>query len=103
MTSRVASRSARSTAMVFLSLGARRGGTGRSLPADARALLLRTAAISGGAVVQSGGSGPFTAALRLPLRTDLPLRVAEEPETLLWDRYSPLQLFLPGFCAGANE
>lgn len=80
-----------------------RGGIGRSLPADARALLLRTAAISGGAVVQSGGSGPFTAALRLPLRTDLPLRVAEEPETLLWDRYSPLQLFLPGFCAGANE
>ena len=72
-----------------------RGGTGRTL--------LRTAAISGGAVVQSGGSGPFTAALRLPLRTDLPLRVAEEPETLLWDRYSPLQLFLPGFCAGANE
>lgn len=80
-----------------------RGGTGRSLPADARALLLRTAAVCGGAVVQSGGSGPFTAALRLPLAADQPIRTAPLPEDLLLDRYSPLHLFLPGFCAGANE
>lgn len=80
-----------------------RGGTGRSLPADARALLLRAAAVCGGAVVQSGGSGPFTAALRLPLREDVPLRTAPPTEELLLDRYSPLQLFLPGFCAGPNE
>lgn len=80
-----------------------RGGTGRSLPADARALLLRTAAVCGGAVVQSGGNGPFTAALRLPLRAALPLRTPPEPAELLLDRYSPLQIFLPGFCAGPNE
>lgn len=80
-----------------------RGGTGRSLPADARALLLRAAAVCGGAVVQSGGSGPFTAALRLPLAPGLPVRAAPLPEDLLLDRYSPLQLFLPGFCAGTNE
>ena len=80
-----------------------RGGTGRSLPADTRALLLRLAAVCGGAVVQSGGTGPFTAALRLPLRPTLPLRSAPRPEDLLTDRYSVLQIFLPGFCAGPNE
>ena len=56
-----------------------------------------------GAVVQSGGTGPFTAALRLPLRPALPLRSAPPPEDLLTDRYSVLQIFLPGFCAGPNE
>ena len=66
-------------------------------------LLLRLAAVCGGAVVQSGGTGPFTAALRLPLRPALPLRSAPRPEDLLTDRYSVLQIFLPGFCAGPNE
>lgn len=80
-----------------------RGGAGRGLPADTRALLLRLAAICGGAVVQTGGSGPFTAALRLPLSSGLPLREAPAAADLLYDRYSPLQVFLPGYCTGANE
>ncbi len=80
-----------------------RGGTGRGLPADTRALLLRLAAICGGSVVQSGGAGPFTAALRLPLRNTLPLRAAPRPEELLTDRYGVLQIFLSGFCTGPNE
>lgn len=80
-----------------------RGGLGRDLPADTRALLLRLAAICGGSVVQSVGSGPFSAALRLPRCHELPLRPAPESGDLLWDRYSPLQLFLPGFCAAPNE
>lgn len=75
-----------------------RGGLGRTLPADTRALLLRLAAICGGAVVQSGGSGPFTAALRLPVRPGLPLCEAPAPDSLLCDRYSALQVFLPGAC-----
>ena len=49
-----------------------RGGQGRSLPPDARSLLLRLAAVCGGAVVQSGGAGPFAAALRLPLHGEMP-------------------------------
>ena len=49
-----------------------RGGLGRNLPGDTRALLLRLAAVCGGAVVQSGGTGPFTAAVRLPLRRICP-------------------------------
>ena len=80
-----------------------RGGAGRGLPADTRALLLRLAAICGGAVVQTGGSGPFTAALRLPLGSGVPLREAPAAADLLYDRYSPLQVFLPGYCTGANE
>lgn len=80
-----------------------RGGLGRTLPPDARALLLRLAAVCGGAVVQSGGPGPFTAALRLPLRAEPPARPAPEAGDLLRDRYSPLQVFLPGFCAGPDE
>ena len=36
-----------------------RGGDGHALPGDTRALLLRLAAVCGGAVVQSGGSGPL--------------------------------------------
>lgn len=80
-----------------------RGGLGRNLPADTRSLLLRLAAVCGGALVQSGGAGPFTAALRLPLRPDLALRPPPEPEDLLWDRYSPLEIFLQDFCAGTNE
>lgn len=80
-----------------------RGGQGRDLPADTRALLLRLAAVCGGSVVQSGGSGPFSAALRLPQCHTLPLRPACEVADLLCDRYSPLQLFLPGLCAQPNE
>lgn len=80
-----------------------RGGRGSHLPADTRALLLRLAAVCGGAVVQSGGSGPFTAALRLPLNPDLPLREPPAPADLLCDRYSVLQVFLSRFCAGPNE
>lgn len=80
-----------------------RGGLGRSLPADTRSLLLRLAAVCGGALVQSGGAGPFTAALRLPLRHDLPLRPPPEPAELLRDRYSPLEIFLQDFCVGTNE
>lgn len=80
-----------------------RGGLGRNLPGDTRALLLRLAAVCGGAVVQSGGTGPFTAAVRLPLRRDLPLLPARESMELLYDRYSPLQVFLPEYCAGTNE
>ena len=80
-----------------------RGGLGRSLPPDARALLLRLAAVCGGAVVQSGGPGPFTAALRLPLRGEAPVRPAPEAGDLLQDRYSPLQVFLSGYCAGPDE
>lgn len=80
-----------------------RGGQGRDLPPDARSLLLRLAAVCGGAVVQSGGAGPFTAALRLPLDRDAPARGAPDAAEMLRDRYSPLQVFLPGFCAGAEE
>ncbi|PWM61363.1 MAG: hypothetical protein DBX91_03725 [Subdoligranulum variabile] len=80
-----------------------RGGLGRDLPPDARSLLLRLAAVCGGAVVQSGGPGPFTAALRLPLHTETPVRRAPEAGELLQDRYSPLQVFLPGYCAGPDE
>lgn len=80
-----------------------RGGSGRDLPADTRALLLRLAAVCGGSVVQSVGNGPFSAALRLPQCHGLPLRPPPEANELLWDRYSPLQLFLPGFCAAPNE
>lgn len=80
-----------------------RGGTGRNLPADTRALLLRLAAICDGSVVQTGGSGPFTAALRLPLHSGLPVRETPSPADLLYDRYSALQVFLPGYCTGANE
>lgn len=80
-----------------------RGGLGRDLPGDTRSLLLRLAAVCGGSVVQSGGSGPFTAALRLPLRRELPLQHATEAAELLYDRYSPLQIYLPEFCAGTNE
>lgn len=80
-----------------------RGGLGRNLPGDTRALLLRLAAVCGGAVVQSGGTGPFTAAVRLPLRRDLPLSPARESMELLYDRYSPLQVFLQEYCAGTNE
>lgn len=80
-----------------------RGGAGRDLPSDTRALLLRLAAVCGGAVVQSGGSGPFTAALRLPLSVQTPLREAQFPAELLCDRYSVLQIFLQDHCAGPNE
>lgn len=80
-----------------------RGGRGRDLPGDTRSLLLRLAALCGGSVVQSGGPGPFTAALRLPLCTDLPLLPCPDRGDLLYDRYSPLQVFLQGYCTGANE
>lgn len=80
-----------------------RGGQGRSLPPDARSLLLRLAAVCGGAVVQSGGAGPFAAALRLPLHGEMPARAAPTADELLRDRYSALQVFLPGFCTGPNE
>ena len=80
-----------------------RGGDGHALPGDTRALLLRLAAVCGGAVVQSGGSGPFTAALRLPLAPEAPLREHPVPAELLYDRYSPLQVFLQEYCAGPNE
>lgn len=80
-----------------------RGGTGWRLPADTRALLLRLAAVCGGAVVQSGGNGPFTAALRLPLNPALPCRQPSAAADLLCDRYSVLQIFLSGFCAAPNE
>lgn len=73
-----------------------RGGLGRTLPPDTRALLLRLAAVCGGAVVQSGGSGPFTAALRLPVRPALPLCEAPTTAALLGDRYGMLPVFLPG-------
>ena len=55
-----------------------RGGTGRNLPADTRAL-------------------------RLPLHSGLPVRETPSPADLLYDRYSALQVFLPGYCTGANE
>lgn len=80
-----------------------RGGRSHTLPADTRALLLRLAAVCGGAVVQSGGAGPFTAALRLPLAEGLPLRETPSHTELLFDRYSPLQVFLQEFCTGPNE
>ena len=66
-------------------------------------LLLRLAAVCGGAVVQSGGAGPFAAALRLPLHGEMPARAAPTADELLRDRYSALQVFLPGFCTGPNE
>ena len=80
-----------------------RGGMGHRLPADTRALLLRLAAVCGGAVVQSGGNGPFTAALRLPLNPTLPQRQPPSPTDLLCDRYSALQIFLSEYCAAPNE
>lgn len=80
-----------------------RGGSGRDLPPDTRALLLRLAAVCGGAVVQSGGSGPFTAAFHLPLSAQFPLREAQFPAELLYDRYSVLQIFLQDHCTGPNE
>ena len=80
-----------------------RGGIGHRLPADTRALLLRLAAVCGGAVVQSGGNSSFTAALRLPLAGTASLREAPAEAELLYDRYSPLQIFLQEYCAGPNE
>lgn len=80
-----------------------RGGTGRTLPPDTRALLLRLAAVCGGAVVQSGGNGPFTAALRLAAQPGLPLCEAPAPASLLCDRYGMIQVFLRGFCIPPNE
>lgn len=80
-----------------------RGGLGRTLPPDTRALLLRLAAVCGGAVVQSGGSGPFTAALRLPTQPQAALCEAPGPGALLCDRYSMPQIFLQGFCIPPNE
>lgn len=80
-----------------------RGGLSQDLPADTRALLLRLAAVCGGAVVQSGGTGPFTAALRLPLAGEMSLREAPSHTELLFDRYSPLQIFLQGYCIPPNE
>lgn len=84
----------------FLAL---RGGLGRTLPADTRALLLRLGAVCGGVVVQSGGRGAFGAAVRLPLAAHLPLCAPRTAADLLGDRYSPLQVFLPGLCAGPAE
>ena len=84
----------------FLAL---RGGLGRTLPGDTRALLLRLGAVCGGVVVQSGGRGAFGAAVRLPLAGGLPLCTPRTAADLLGDRYSPLQVFLPGLCAGPAE
>ena len=76
-----------------------RGGTGRTLPGDARALLLRLAAVCGGAVVQSGGRGPFGAALRLPPAAKMPVREPLQADDYLLDRFSPLYTILGKSCA----
>lgn len=79
-----------------------KGGRCATLPRDARALLLRLAAVSGGAVVQSGGAGAFSAAVRLP-KSSLPLRAPCQAQDYLYDRFSPLYTLLGRQCAGYGE
>ena len=78
------------------------GGQCATLPRNARALLLRLAAVSGGAVVQSGGAGPFAAAVRLP-KSPLPLRTPCQAQEYLYDRFSPMYTLLGRQCAGYGE
>ena len=58
--------------------------------------------VSGGAVVQSGGAGPFAAAVRLPKST-LPLRTPCRAQEYLYDRFSPMYTLLGRQCAGYGE
>lgn len=63
------------------------------MPGDLPALLHRC-----GAYVTATGSGPWAAAVRLPLSPALPLREPPAPADLVLDRYSAAKVYLDGLC-----
>ena len=69
------------------------GGDPARMPGDLPALLHRC-----GAYVTATGSGPWAAALRLPLSPTLPLREPPAPADLVLDRYSAAKVYLDGLC-----
>lgn len=69
------------------------GGDPARMPGDLPALLHRC-----GAYVTATGSGPWAAAVRLPLSPALPLREPPAPADLVLDRYSAAKVYLDGLC-----
>ena len=69
------------------------GGDPARIPGDLPALLHRC-----GAYVTATGSGPWAAAVRLPLSPALPLREPPTPADLVLDRYSAAKVYLDGLC-----
>ena len=69
------------------------GGSPARMPGDLPALLHRC-----GAYVTATGSGPWAAAVRLPLSPALPLREPPAPADLVLDRYSAAKVYLDGLC-----
>ena len=69
------------------------GGDPARMPGDLPALLHRC-----GAYVTATGSGPWAAAVRLPLSPALPLREPPTPADLVLDRYSAAKVYLDGLC-----
>ena len=69
------------------------GGSPARMPGDLPALLHRC-----GAYVTATGSGPWAAAVRLPLSPTLPLREPPAPADLVLDRYSAAKVYLDGLC-----
>ena len=69
------------------------GGDPARMPGDLPALLHRC-----GAYVTATGSGPWAAAVRLPLSPTLPLREPPAPADLVLDRYSAAKVYLDGLC-----
>ena len=68
------------------------------MPGDLPALLHRC-----GAYVTATGSGPWAAAVRLPLSPALPLREPPAPADLVLDRYSAAKVYLDGLCVEDEE
>ena len=69
------------------------GGSPARMPGDLPALLHRC-----GPYVTATGSGPWAAAVRLPLSPALPLREPPAPADLVLDRYSAAKVYLDGLC-----
>ena len=74
------------------------GGDPARMPGDLPALLHRC-----GAYVTATGSGPWAAAVRLPLSPALPLREPPAPADLVLDRYSAAKVYLDGLCVEDEE
>ena len=74
------------------------GGDPARMPGDLPALLHRC-----GAYVTATGSGPWAAAVRLPLSPTLPLREPPAPADLVLDRYSAAKVYLDGLCVEDEE
>lgn len=83
----------RSERRAAVRLAAQQGGDPARMPGDLPALLHRC-----GAYVTATGSGPWAAAVRLPLSPALPLREPPAPADLVLDRYSAAKVYLDGLC-----